>query len=229
MCLSSLHLLVRCTGAVLVTGFLSSAQAEAGALSQLYAARPPAGSSYVRVVNPAMSQLHVQIAQGLAQRLGGVAAAGSYAIVEGGRAFAVQVDGAVAARLDVRPDSFTTFVMAKVATGYSFTPIDDTTDTEDALKAELRFYNLVAGCPTAKLTLSPDGPVVFADVAAGRSATRSVNPVRANLSGMCGSAVSAPVALPEMQSGDHVSLFLTGSAKTPVLVVQPNRTDAFKR
>lgn len=46
------------------------AQAQDGALSQLYAARPPAGSSFVRVVNPTTETLLVQVAGGPAQRIG---------------------------------------------------------------------------------------------------------------------------------------------------------------
>ena len=70
-----------------------AASAEEGALSQLYAARPPAGSSFVRVVNPSPAPFQVRVAEGPVQRIGGEVPATSYAIVAGGRKFTVQVDG----------------------------------------------------------------------------------------------------------------------------------------
>ncbi|MRU32325.1 cell division protein FtsQ, partial [Xylella fastidiosa subsp. multiplex] len=41
-----------------------------GAFAQLYAARPPAGSSFVRVVNPEVGPFRVQIANGPSQEIG---------------------------------------------------------------------------------------------------------------------------------------------------------------
>ncbi len=203
--------------------------AQEGALSQLYAARPPAGSSFVRVVNPLPTSLRVRIADGPVQSIGAATPASSYAIVRGGRSFAVQVGGKPAATLDVRPDSFSTLVLRAEGAGYAFTTIDDTTDTQDALKAELRFYNLAAACASAQLVLSPAGTPVLRDVAAGASAARAVNPVRATVAGRCGEAASPALPLPPMQPGDHLSLFLTGSADKPALSAQPSRTDPFTR
>lgn len=213
----------------LALGASGFASAQDGALSQLYAARPPAGSSYVRVVNPEAKALAVQVARGQVQSLGGQSPAGSYAIVPGGHDFSVLVGTVEVARLQVRPDSFQTLVLSRSGNDYAFTRIDDTGDTEDALKAELRFYNLAGDCSGGGLVLSPSGTAVFRGVAAGGSAVRSVNPVRAMVVGQCGQAVTAPQQLPDMQPGDHLSLFLLRSANAPVLVMQTNRTDAFKR
>lgn len=216
--------------AVLVLFAASGAlQAQEGALSQLYAARPPAGSSYVRVVNPQAKALQVRVGKGPVQSLGGKAPAGSYAIVGGGQKFSVQVGGAEVAVLQVPPDSFQTLVLHRTDKGYAFTPIDETVDTEDALKAELRFYNLAQGCAQAQLALAPAGTPVFRAVAENTSAARSVNPVRAAVVGQCGAASTPQQDLPTMQPGDHLSLFLTGTAQAPVLVVQANRTDPFTR
>lgn len=207
----------------------TAAVAQEGALSQLYAARPPAGSSFVRVVNPLPTLLRVRVAEGPVQNIDASAPASSYAIVRGGRNFVVQVGGKPVATLQVRPDSFSTLVLRREGEGYAFTPVDDTTDTHDALKAELRFYNLASGCSGAELQLSPSGTTVFRDVAASTAAARSVNPVRAALAGRCGEAATAPLSLPPMQPGDHLSIFLTGTAARPALSVQPSRTDPFKR
>ncbi|MGP1628596.1 MAG: alginate O-acetyltransferase AlgF [Giesbergeria sp.] len=204
-------------------------QAQEGALSQLYAARPPAGSSYVRVVNPQAKPLQVRIGKGPVQSVGAKAPASTYAIVRGGENFPVQVGGAEVAKLQVPPDSFHTLVLRGTDKGYEFTSLDDTGDTEDALKAELRFYNLAQGCDQAQLALAPSGTPVFRTVAANTSAVRSVNPVRAAVVGQCGAATTPQQDLPAMQPGDHLSLFLMGSAQSPVLLIQTNRTDPFTR
>lgn len=217
-------------GAVVVAavGVSSISLAQEGALSQLYAARPPAGSSYVRVVNPEGKVLAVRVAKGPVQNLGGQTPAGSYAIVPGGQKFSVRVDAADV-DLQVPPDSFQTLLLQRSSKGYVFFPLDDTGDTEDALKAELRFYNFASACPEAKLVLSPSGTPVFRAVAEQASAARSVNPVRAAVAGQCGAEATAAQQLPAMQPGDHLSLFLLGTGKAPLLVIQTNRTDAFKR
>jgi alginate O-acetyltransferase complex protein AlgF len=178
---------------------------------------------------PCLRCLPFACRQGPVQRLGGKAPAGSYAIVPGGQRFGVQIDGKEVARLEVRPDSFSTLALRREAASYALTVIDDTADTEDALKAELRFYNLAAGCSAANLLLAPAGTAVFSAVAASASAARSVNPVRASLAGQCGHAKTAPQSLPHLEPGDHLSLFLTGSAAAPQLVIQPSRTDPFTR
>lgn len=214
----------------LAMGWIPQASAEDSRLSQLYAARPPAGSSYVRVVNAVPQRaLQVKVANGPTQPLGGETIASTYAIVGGDQPFALQVNGAVAATVKVRPDTFTTFVLRKSQAGYAFVAIDDTSDTEDALKAELRFYNLVIDCPSASLRLASKNAVVFKAVAPDAATARSVNPVSATLAGGCAAESTVPVALPEMNPGDHLGLFLTGTASAPVLTVQPSRTDAFKR
>ncbi|MBP6893845.1 hypothetical protein ABIC63_000213 [Pseudacidovorax sp. 1753] len=205
------------------------AQAQDGALSQLYAARPPAGSSFVRVVNPTTETLLVQVADGPAQRIGPQTPATSYAIVAGGRPFAVQVGGKKSATLEVQPDRFGTWVLRREGSAYAFTAIDDTGDVPDALKAELRFYNLVPGCAKAQLQIAPAGTPVVRDVAPMAAGARSVNPVQAQLAAACGGATSAAQALPALQAGDHLSLFMTGTADKPVLTMQPARTDTFKR
>lgn len=129
---------------------LPAAHAE-GTLAQLYAARPPAGSSFVRVVHPDAGSLRVKIADGPEQTLSGSKPASSYAIVKGDTPFAIQLDGKSAGSMKVAPGSFTTLVPQRQGKNAAtrFTAIDDSGGSQDALKAELRFYNLTTDCPRA--------------------------------------------------------------------------------
>ncbi|WP_022981214.1 alginate O-acetyltransferase AlgF [Ideonella sp. B508-1] len=203
--------------------------AQESTLSQLYAARPPAGSAFVRVINPLREALQVQVASGPAQRIGPQAPATSYAIVAGGHRFTVQVDGKPVATLEAQADHFSSWVLRREGAHYAFTAIDDTGEPPDALKAELRFYNLVPGCTAAQLQIAPAGAAVLRDVPPLGAAARAVNPVHAQLVAVCGTVASPAQALPTLQAGDHLSLFMTGTAARPVLSLQPSRTDAVKR
>lgn len=208
---------------------LPAAHAE-GTLAQLYAARPPAGSSFVRVVHPDPGSLRVKIADGPEQTLSGSKPASSYAIVKGDTPFAIQLDGKSAGSMKVAPGSFTTLVPQRQGKNAAtrFTAIDDSGGSQDALKAELRFYNLTTDCPQGSLQVAPAGTPLFTGVAPAASASRSINPVSAQLSASCAKAVSAPLALPQLQPGDHYSLFMTGTAAAPVLRGQASATDTYR-
>jgi len=214
--------------AVALTALAGNAAAE-GAFAQLYAARPPAGSSFVRIVNPDATPLRVQIANGPAQEPGAAKPATTYAIVKGNQPFTVQVDGKPAATLQVAPDTFNTLIPKRDGGTLTFAVIDDSNGAQDALKAELRFYNLAADCAAGQLSVSPSGPVLFQDVKPGAAAARAINPVSATLATGCGAAVSPPQPLPALQPGDHYSLFLTGTAAAPVLRGQVSATDPYSR
>ena len=95
-----------------------AARAE-GAFAQLYAARPPAGSSFVRIVNPESAPMRAQVAGGPAQDIGPSKPATTYAIVKGDQEFKVQVDGKPAGALQVAPDSFTTLVAPRRRQGHA--------------------------------------------------------------------------------------------------------------
>lgn len=214
--------------AVALATLARNAMAE-GAFAQLYAARPPAGSSFVRIVNPDAAPLRVQIANGPVQAPGAAKPATTYAIVKGNQPFNVLVDGKPAASLQVAPDTFSTLIPQRDGGKLTFAIIDDSNGAQDALKAELRFYNLAADCAAGQLNVSPSGPTLFADVKPGAAAARAINPVSATLATSCGAAVSTPQALPALQPGDHYSLFLTGSAAAPVLRGQVSATDPYSR
>lgn len=203
-----------------------AAQAE-GVFAQLYAARPPAGSSFVRVVNPEASPVRVQIANGPSQEISPTQPASTYAIVKGNQPFNLLIDGKPAASLQVKPDTFTTLVVRRDGANATYAAIDDSNGAQDALKAELRFYNLAADCPAARLEVSPTGPTLFQDVKPGASAARAINPVSATLAAGCGTVRSPSLVLPALQPGDHYSLFLTGSATAPTLHGQTSATDPY--
>lgn len=214
--------------AIALAAACASAAAE-GVLAQLYAARPPAGSSFVRVVNHHVHPLQAQVAQGPVQEIGPDRQATTYAIVKGNQPFDVRIDGKLAGTLQVAPDTFSTLVPRRDGGRLSFSVIDDSAGALDALKAELRFYNLAADCAAGQLSVSPPGPVLFKDVDPGGSAARAINPVSATLVAGCGAAVSPALALPALQPGDHYSLFLTGTPQAPVLKGQASGTDPYKK
>lgn len=198
-----------------------------GKFAQLYAARPPAGSSFVRVVNPDGAPLKVKVADGPVQTLSGDKVASTYAIVKGNATFTVSLDGKTVAPLKVAPDSFDTLVPRREGGKIAFAVIDDGGGSQDALKAELRFYNLARGCEGGRLAVASAGPVLFSNVAEHAAAARAINPVSAKLTAACAADVSGALTLPALQPGDHYSLFLTGTAAKPVLSGQVSVTDPY--
>ncbi|MFJ1301431.1 alginate O-acetyltransferase AlgF [Pseudomonadota bacterium AL_CKDN230030165-1A_HGKHYDSX7] len=226
--LSSRLLAAALAAAALSATAPAAAQAPAeGAFAQLYAPRPPAGSSFVRVVNPGTAPIKVKLANGPEQEIGPKQRASSYAIVKGGQSFEIRIDGKVAGSLQVQPDSFNTLVPTPGA-AQPFKALDDSNGNQDALKAEIRFYNLAQDCPAGSLTVA-NGPTLFADVAPASAKARAINPVTASLMATCGQAVTPAWPLPALQPGDHYSLFLTGSAAAPQLSGQTGQTDPYTR
>ncbi|MDD0974662.1 alginate O-acetyltransferase AlgF [Pseudomonas fontis] len=209
--------------ALLLGACLSGGAQAEGVLAQLYAPRPPAGSAFVRVLNPDAKPIKVQVADGSVQTLGPSKVASSYAIVKGGESFAISVNGQPIGQLSVVPDSFNTVL----AQADKLVLIKEGASNEDALKAELRFYNLASGCALGQLKVAADGPVLFADVKPASTVARSINPVTASLSAGCGTAQAKAWPLPQLQPGDHYVLFLTGSAAKPVLRGEMSRTDTY--
>ena len=199
------------------------AMAAEGVLAQLYAPSPPAGSAFVRVVNPSADTVKVQVSNGTEQAIGPAQLASNYTVVKGDQSFAVSLNGKPAGQLKVAPDSFNTLVQHNG----EFQILDDSNGNEDALKAELRFYNLASDCPKGSLNVADGGPVLFADVAPQTTVARGINPVSASLTAGCGKATSKKLPLPALKPGDHYSLFLTGSAAAPVLRGQLAITEGY--
>jgi len=226
-----MKLMLALLAATALAPLAASAQqgAAEGRLAQLYAARPPAGSAFVRVLNPGNAALEVGIGNGAAQRIGPATRATRYAIVEGGKPFALRVAGKAREQAQVAAGSFTTLVLDAATPSRPLAVLADGGGSSDALKAEIRFYNLASGCGQARLAIADNGAVVFPAVAAGASSARAINPVKARLVAACGSKDSAPLALPSLQPGDHYSLFLSGSGDAPVLQGQLSGTDPVGR
>jgi len=187
------------------------AQAE-GKLAQLYAPRPPAGSAFVRVLHPDSTAVQVQVGKNTPQALGADKLASSYNVVKGGEPFSVSIGGKLVGELTVAADSYQSLLLQ----GGKLLVLDDSAASDDALKAELRFYNLASDCPTGQLQVQ-GGPALFSEVKPASSQARAINPVSANLSAGCGAAQAKALALPQLQPGDHYALFLTGNASQPVL------------
>ncbi|NER61116.1 cell division protein FtsQ [Pseudomonas sp. MAFF212428] len=202
----------------------AGAQAE-GVFAQLYAPRPPAGLAFVRLINPSTETLTVQIDKSSRQSIGADNVASTYAIVSGDTPFSVSINGKPAGQWTVLPGSFSTLV----AQGERYSLQADLTGSENALKAELRFYNLASDCAKGQLVVADNGPTLFAEVPGQSNVARAINPVRATLSAGCGATLAKAWALPPLKAGDHYSLFLTGSAEQPVLRGELSKTDVYTK
>ncbi|MFM0247331.1 Alginate O-acetyl transferase AlgF [Burkholderia sp. GAS332] len=205
----------------LVAGVAALLGTAAGAqeVARLYPPQPPAGTSYVRVVNPSAQSARVVIgADGAPQALAASAEVTTpFSVVAVGQPVVISVDGKRLREQKVAPGTVVTFVLARAANGtWNVTPIAETAGSGDGLKAELRFYNLATGC-SGNLAIA-DGPNVFSSIGAGEMRMRAINPVQAKLVGACGAAQSGTLALPPLKAGDHYSVFLVGDAAHPQLL-----------
>jgi hypothetical protein len=207
---------------------LGASPAVAQAIRHLYAAQPPAGSTFVRIVNPSDRAASVAVAGGSAVVISsGATIATAYVVVPGGKPLHIAVDGTDLPVAEVpTPDTFVTIVLERTNSGYAEHSIVDQIDRSIGLNAELIFYNLAAACQ-AKLALS-DGPTVFDTVASGSARQRAVNPVAAALAGTCGGQATSPVSLPDLKAGDYYSLFLIGEASAPKLVGALDQTAPYQ-
>ena len=216
--------------AALVCGLCSlSTATHAQEIARLYAPQAPAGSSYVRVLNPEAQNRRVTIGRNPADILhGNQKPASDYRVVDAAGDLIITLDGRTLPPLKIAAGGFYTVVLPPTPIQ---TPalIADATDGRNDLKAELRFYNLIANCDAA-LRLQ-DGAQIFSGVNTNQAARRSINPVRASVSGQCSNGASnnaaAASTLPPMKSGDRVSVFLTGTVAQPRLSSQVDATAAY--
>lgn len=195
---------------------------QAQEIARLYAARAPAGSAYVRVVNPGGPALAIAFAGKRGMLDTRHPPATDYRIVNASRPMVLEVNGRALPPIAVQAGTFNTIAVIDGAA----LPLLDALDNRDDLKAELRFYNFARGCQ-ASLALRSGG-AVFANVDYPAGVKRNINPVKAELVATCaGGGTSSPVALPTLKSGDHASLFLSGPADRPRLQVQADATEAY--
>ncbi|MDR3388160.1 MAG: alginate O-acetyltransferase AlgF [Rudaea sp.] len=212
-------------GCLMAALMLSSLSAPVSAqeIARLYAPQAPAGSSYLRVLNPSAKAVSVEFAGKRDVLDPGRKVVTDYRVVDASLDVAIKVDGRALKRIKLKPGSFNTVVL----TGADQPQIiADVTDDRDDLKAELRFYNAARDC-NGSLAIQ-DGATVFDHVANGDSRKRAINPVQARLRGRCDAAGSSePALLPALKSGDHVSVFLLGDKANPRLVTQVDATEPY--
>lgn len=211
----------------LAAGLVCSNAASAQPLTKVYGARPPSGSSYVRVVDggPAAAKVAVGTEDAVTLSPSGTIAT-TYRVIPGGKSLTITIDGKSAAPITVPPDKFLTLVYRPSAAGPKLTTITDDPGEDNGLLAQLRFYNLVPNC-AGSLAID-GGPAVFDGVATDASKSRSINPVSATLVPKCGAAAGAGLKLPPLKAGDHYSIFLTGDAAKPVAVGNADATEPYK-
>ena len=199
----------------------------AQAVAQLYAPRPPAGSSFVRVVSGDAGPMNVRIGARAPDRLSNETVSSIYRIVPGGIPLSLEIDGKAASEPVVPPaDKFVTLIAHRIGDRFAVKVIVEEAEPIDGLRAELRLYNLVEGC-NANLGVV-GGPRVFEAIAANTNGRRTINPVATGLQGECSESRSAQWALPPLKSGDHYSLFLVGEPQHPRLIGQLDETEPYR-
>ncbi|MFG1345099.1 alginate O-acetyltransferase AlgF [Xanthobacter autotrophicus DSM 431] len=199
--------------------------ASAQELTRLYAPKPPAGSAYVRVLDLSRSGAPIAIGSAPAAAVAQGDTATIYRVVKGGAPLTIAIGGKPAAgSLMPAADAFSTII---VPAGGPATVIADPTEGRNDLKAQLRFYNLVPGCP-GSVAVADGGPVVFEGVATNDTRQRAINPIEAKLAARCGETAAAPLTLPPLKAGDHYSLFLMNGPAGPVLTGQRDETEPYR-
>jgi alginate O-acetyltransferase complex protein AlgF len=195
-----------------------------GGLAGLYAEQPPAGSVFVRLLNPG-APVQVAWAHGKAVTLplaGNLATA--YRVIDPAKRPELSVNGkAVGIDKLAMVANYATWVVSP--TGSDINVIVDESPPANALKVMLRITNLVPDCQATLKTA--EGAVVVDGLPVWHSKARAINPVRATLVANCGAAVSAPLVLPALQAGDRFSVFLHGSASNLLLSGQIDATEAY--
>ncbi len=217
---------------ILIAGFLVvsglAQQAAAQEIGKLYAARPPAGYAFVRVAvaNRSAEAGSIQIDSSKIP-IDDAAVASRYRAVKADTAVRISAGGAVIDDKTIpRADQFSTIVIRRDGSGWTSTTIEEGQGAVNDLKAQLRFFNLVPRCEASLKIM--DGPVVFDATASGTVKSRAINPVQARLEASCNGRTAA-LALPQLRSGDHFSLFLTEKGEEAVsLSGQFDETEPYK-
>lgn len=195
-----------------------------GGLAGLYAEQPPAGSVFVRLLNPG-APVQVAWANGkpAALPMGGNLATAYRVIDPSKRPELLVNDKAVGIDKLAMTASYATWVVSPA--GSDITVIVDESPPANALKVILRITNLVPDCQATLKTV--EGALVVDGLPVWHSKARAINPVRATLVANCGAVVSAPLVLPAVQAGDRFSVFLHGSARGLLLSGQIDATEAY--
>lgn len=210
---------------VVIAIALCAEQAVAQDIGKLYAARPPAGYSFVRIAAPD-SAGSVQI-DSREVRIDSANVASRYRAVQADKPVKVSVNGAVIdQKILPLADQFSTIVIVRTGSSWTSYAIEEGQGNSSDLKAQLRFFNLVPGCEASLRVV--DGPVIFDATATRQVRSRAINPVQARLEASCNGR-NAAFTLPQLNSGDHFSLFFSGNAGEALsLSGQFDETEPFK-
>lgn len=184
----------------------SLAQSHGQEIGRLYATRPPPGYAFVRIAlvsEDDVPRLQVNSAD---LPINEATGASSYRAVPGNQPLHLMANGSPISK-DVVPraEGFLTLVVSRATPAWTVQSIDEGQNSDDGLKAKLRFFNLVPDC--AAILKIADGPKIFEQSPFASVRSRAINPVTARLEGSCGEA-SASLTLPQLRAGDHYSVFL---------------------
>ncbi len=190
-----------------VTCGMIAAEVPAQEVGRLYAARPPAGSAFVRIATAMDMEETTKFAVNTTQvTIPRNEVASRYVVAPANKTLVIAVAGSsVKSTLTPLPGRFYTIAIAAAGKDWAERAIDEGTGNSNDLKTELRFFNLLSDCK-ASLRIA-DGPQVFEAVNPGELKSRTINPVQARLQADCADAVSG-FELPQLKPGDHYSLFL---------------------
>lgn len=175
-------------------------------IGRLYATRPPPGYAFVRIAIVSGDEIPRLKINSADLPINEATGASSYRAVPGNQPLHLMANGSPVSK-DVVPraEAFLTLVVSRSTPSWTVQSIDEGQNSDDGLKAKLRFFNLVPGC-AASLKIA-DGPKIFEQSPFASVRSRAINPVTARLEGSCGEA-SASLTLPKLRAGDHYSIFL---------------------
>ncbi|UPY36973.1 alginate O-acetyltransferase AlgF [Sediminicoccus sp. KRV36] len=223
----------------LLAGLILAGQVFAGAAAwaqgQVYDPVPPRGSAYVRLVNALPGEVTARPDFLPQQRLGVAPAQRvmAFTTVENVANRQLRLEFQEGTRrgqatLRVEPGSFVTVLLHAAANGSLLaTPVVDAPDFNRA-RARLAFYNTMADCPAATLSIHPAGPAVFEGVPSLATRARSVNPVAAEIRAQCGDRASAPFALEGLEAGGMYSIWMISGAPAPTAFLTRDTTAVWR-
>lgn len=209
--------------------------APAWAQGQVYDPVPPRGSAYVRLVNVLPGEVTVRPDFWPQQRLGLAPAQRvmAFTTVENvaNRQLRIEFQEGTRrgqANFRVEPGSFVTVLLHAAANGSIVaTPVVDSPDFNRA-RARLAFYNAMAECPAANLSINPSGPAIFEGVPSLATRARSVNPVSAEIRALCGDRASPPFALDGLEAGGMYSIWMIQAGPNPVAFLTRDTTAVWR-
>lgn len=211
--------------ALAVTAPSASAQAAADVAS-LYGPQPPADAAYLRVLNASSQPVKLAFTGGGPAQTLAPHAVTRFSVLRPGEPLRVTVDSRALPRSDsgsatASAGDYVTVAVLHDAQGWHASAVTTREARIDGLKATLRAYNFAANCGSnsggANIGVAGTGGNVFGNLSEGTMQSRAINPVKASLVGQCGTASTAPLALPQLAAGDGYSLFVLGDAANPVL------------